>query len=192
VKMTAILLVALLAFGSAERGFADDITEEEVKAAFVFNFLKFVSWPDSNASFETIDGQDLTFDNDSVVSVLVLGNKDFYETLRSTIGKRRIGDQPVRISRSNTIPVQELPDVLFVGEDHEDQLLNILDECGGMPILTISDTRDFAMSGGMIELYVQNSKVRFRINKNAYESANLDISSKLLKLAEVVESQTAE
>ena len=74
--------------------------------------------------------------------------------------------------------------VLFISRSENDRVEQILQNLQGRNILTVSDIPDFAARGGMIELFMEKNKIRMRINLSAVKAAGLNISSKLLRLAE--------
>jgi len=149
--------------------------EAQVKAAFVFNFLKFVEWPDS--AFRTA--------TDSLVVGIVGSGATAEATARLLAGKhvqghaiaiRRLGDDGQR------------PEVhaLFFGTQDIAGTQRIVDSLARTPVLSIGESAGFAQRGGVIELLVEAHKIRFEINAHAAALAGLRISSKLLALATVV------
>lgn len=76
--------------------------------------------------------------------------------------------------------------VLFVGKSEDKQLVRILDRLRDWNVLTVSDIGDFAQRGGIIGLTKKEDKIHFEINLDASKMAGLRISSRLLKLARIV------
>jgi hypothetical protein len=172
--LTIILAASILVMGSPGSG--DNTprpTEYEVKAAFVYNFTKFVEWPSEK------------FESDSLV-IGVYGENPFEDFLgRVTRGK---------LARGRHVAVRECEDLeqatschaVFVNIDDEkerERSLEILEEAH---VLTISDTKGFARQGGMIGFVLKENRIHFEINAEATQEADLRISSQLLKLATVV------
>ena len=86
------------------------------------------------------------------------------------------------------VPLEEIKSchVLFISRSESDRLGEILAGLKGRNILTVSDADGFAQHGGMIRFVTEKNKIRLRINLDAAKAANLTISSKLLRPAEIV------
>ncbi len=149
--------------------------EYEVKAVFLFNFAQFVKWPDS-----------VFAKNNSPLIIGILGKDPFGNYLDQTVKGEKIKGHPLLVKRyqdENEIgPCQ----ILFINPPSEDQLKQILDLLKGRNILTVGDSPSFAQAGGIIRFLTVNDKIRFQINLTAAREAELNISSKLLRVAEVI------
>ena len=165
-----LLLLPVVPAGRAQAG---GPTESEVKAAFVYNFAKFVQWP-----------ADAFADSTAPVRFCVLG-----ESL--------VGSDLVRITQGKGIsghPIQVLPNprslhechVLFVSSSHYASVKDIREALRGAPVLTVGEARDFAGQGGIIGFMVEDARVRFEVNLQVAKQMRLEISSKLLSLAKRV------
>lgn len=162
-------------FGSALADYYDEPGEEcLVKAAFVYNFMKFVEWPVSTDSEEG-----------SSLSVCILGTGPMREALLSLSGKK-IRGKTLTVGTCMDITELRKCNVLFITESEEGRLDRILDAIRGKSILTISDMDHFAAHGGLIGMTTENKRIRFIINLRSAHSASLHISSRLLKLASKV------
>ena len=166
-----LALLAALALASAS-ACADDVQrrEDQFKAAYLFNFVKFVEWPTATSS-------------DSL-TVCFLGGAGVHEALANGIDSKRVGARKLvarRIERPATVATCE---VLYADAASADPTL-----ATGLPILTVSDAPGFAARGGMIELFTENHRLRFVINVAHVHKAGLRISSDLLKLAASVERE---
>jgi hypothetical protein len=149
--------------------------EYEVKAAYLYNFGRFVRWP---ANVPTT--QDNSF------SICVLGQDPFGPTLDSTLAGESLDGRPVvvrRISRA-----QDVGDcrIMFISSTEENHLKQILAALENSLVLTVSDMPDFSRRGGMIQFVLEGSKVRFEINLANAEAARLTVSAELLKVAATV------
>jgi hypothetical protein len=149
--------------------------EYEVKAAYLYNFARFVRWP---ANVPTT--QDNSF------SICVLGQDPFGPTLDSTLAGESLDGRPVvvrRISRA-----QDVGDcrIMFISSTEENHLKQILAALENSLVLTVSDMPDFSRRGGMIQFVLEGSKVRFEINLANAEAARLTVSAELLKVAATV------
>jgi YfiR/HmsC-like len=145
-----------------------------VKAAFLYNFAKFVVWPDNNSS-----------ENDDFFEIGVLGDNPFDELLKKSAAGKSIKGKSVRIREVQTLDSIGTCQVLYISTSEKTRYKEILARIADRPILTVGDSREFTKSGGIIAFFVKDNKVRFRINVSAAAKVGLDISSKLLKLADL-------
>ncbi|MBN2029081.1 YfiR family protein [bacterium] len=152
-----------------------EISEYEIKAAFLYNFAKFIEWPEE--AFP---------DMDSPFIFGVLGDDPFSEVLEQTIGSKFIQGRPLEIIRFNNYQDIEYCHILFVGLSENrcvDTILHYVDHLG---ILTVGDMEGFAEWGGVINFFMEDNKVRLCINPDSAERACLKISSKLLNVSQIV------
>jgi hypothetical protein len=149
-------------------------SEYDVKAAFLFNFTKFVEWPP--AAFT---------DEHSPLKICVLGENPFGKTLRLLTEEEAAGRRLslVHLDRLNSL---ETCHILFVSRSERDRLPQVLAAVHSASVLTVGDTAGFFDQGGMINFILEGSKVRFDVNQEAAERAGLKISSRLLALAKHV------
>jgi hypothetical protein len=175
---SAILLAVFLSaqFVTAPEVNAQEaLSEYQVKAAYLFNFLKFVEWP--RESFA---------DPLAPIEIGVVGEDPFGSALPQVVtGKTVQGrDLVIRIYRIG----EDFrgAHILFISASERKRLPMILSSLRGSSVLTVSDTEGFLDAGGMIQFLNENDRVRFAINLNAAAQARLKVSSKLLSLAKVV------
>lgn len=146
--------------------------EYEVKAAYLFNFGKFLGTPlpttaPLHARFE----------------ICVLGHDPFGPVLDATLAGEQINGQEV-VARRIQKPQEALTcQILFISTSEESRLKAILIVLHDAPVLTVSDIQDFASEGGMIHFILEQDRVRFEVNLLAAERAHLALSSQLLKVA---------
>jgi hypothetical protein len=138
-----------------------------VKAAFLFNFLKFTEWPDTSSA---------------TICLGVLGKDPFGDGLEALRGKTAKGRKVV-IARFGRVEDAKDCDVLFIAESERGRLPHVLKSLQGSRTLTVGDQEGFCEAGGMINLVSARNKVGFEINVAAANRARLRISSQLLKLA---------
>ena len=169
-KITIFLLLALLANASGIEVRGETINEYQVKAAFIFNFAKFVEWP-SNA-----------FGEGGALVVGVIGDDPFGGALDRLNGNTANG-RALRIKRFSSGDDPRACQVLFISASEDRHLKKIMESIRGTNILTIGESTQFGQSGGMIRFVIQDNKVRFEINASAAGQAGLRISSKLLALS---------
>jgi len=147
--------------------------EYQVKAAFLYNFAKFVEWP-AEALSPTTD----------VVVIGVFGEDPFGAILEQTLeGKTCCHDRRLVARRFRRGKDATSAQILFIGASEDGRLADILANLDGASVLTVSDIDHFTDRGGMIGFRREANKVRFEINADAAAHAGLTISSQLLKLA---------
>jgi hypothetical protein len=155
---------------------AQSAQEYDVKAVFLYNFATFVEWPPSAFSPQ-----------ETFFVIGVIGDDPFGNTLENVINNERIGNRPMAVRRFNRIEDAGECHILFISRSETDRLDDIFGAIGGRPILTVADIPGFAEAGGMIGFANQGNRVRVIINGNVASRAQLSISSKLLRLARVIE-----
>ena len=142
-----------------------------VKLAFLFNFAKFVRWPD-RAFAE--DKAPLLF--------CVFGENPFGNRLK-VLENKTIAGRPIVTQRANTLSQIGHCHVLYISSSKRAHLKQVLNEVKGRPVLTVSDIPGFACHGGIIGLFKWESKVRFAIDQHVATESGLSISSQLMKLS---------
>ena len=149
--------------------------EYQVKAVFLFNFAQFVEWPP--AAFA---------DDKSPIVIGILGDDPFGAYLDEVVRAERVGNRPMRVERYQRVDEITTCHVLFISRSEESRLGQIFASLKDRTILIVGDSDDFIQRAGMIQLATSQGKIHLRINMNAARTANLTISSKLLRSAELV------
>lgn len=171
----ALLLVALLVTGRGLAAQAVRASEYQVKAVFLFNFAQFVDWP-----------ADAFPASDTPLVIGVLGNDPFGGALDETVRDERLGGRPFQVRRYQSVDEIETCHILFVSRSEGSRPETILAGLKHRPILTVSDADGFAERGGMIRFVTDRNRIRLQLNLAAAEAAHLTISSKLLRVAEII------
>jgi hypothetical protein len=154
---------------------AQSATEYQVKAAFLFNFAKFVEWPAD------------TFPSaDSALQICVLGQDPFGRDFEQVIVDKTVNGHRIEIAHPDGIPQARACQILFIAASERAHLPFILQGLKGASVLIVGDTPGFAALGGAINFVLDDSRVRFEINLKAAELAHLKISARLLTVAKVV------
>lgn len=151
-----------------------------IKAAILYNFAKFASWPETVFSHPG-----------APLRICVLGEDPFGAALDSLHGKQ-VRNRPLAITRVGAVEEAPQCHILFVSASEEARLPTILDYVGRLPILTVADMSRFTNSGGIIALKEVDNRSRIEVNIGAAEQAGLKLSSKLLRLADMVSTQAAQ
>jgi len=154
---------------------AEPATEYQVKAAFLYNFAKFVEWPP--ASFAGPAGP---------LEICVLGQDPFGEELRSITQDKLVNGHRLEVRHVDDAQQARSCHILFVASSEKGQLKLILESLHGSSVLTVGDSKGFTEHGGMINFVLEDDRVKFDVNRKAAEEAGLKISSKLLSVAKAV------
>ena len=170
-RSTALVGIgAVLAFCAGASGLGEQPTEYQVKAAYLYNFAKFVEWPtpaDAGKQFQ----------------IAVLGHDPFGPLLDETVEGKTVRGRAVAVRRVSSAAEARTCDELFLGAAEARRLPEVLQALRGRSVLIIGESRDFVLEGGMIGLVNEDNKVRFEVNMTAAEKARLKVSSQLLRLA---------
>ncbi len=156
---------------------ARPVSEYAVKAAFVYNFAKFVTWPPG--AFKSVD---------SPVRICVLGGNPFGDALDQIVAGKSFEGRAFVVMYPKDGRDANGCQIIFIARSERNVLPGILSDIGGSRALTVADTDGFARRGVMIDLFLEGNKVRFAINPAAAARAGISISSKLLSLAKIVEN----
>ncbi len=146
-------------------------TESQVKAAYLYNFGKFVRW--QNPRTTSLDS----------LEICVLGKDPFGAVLDSTVGGESIDGRNITARRIAKVQDAASCSVLFVSASEEGRLRSVLASAQPLSVLTVSDVPHFAEKGGMIGFVKQEDRIRFEVNRKAAQEAHLILSSELLKVA---------
>lgn len=163
-RRAMIRAIAIVLLAAHCASLAGEALEYQVKAAFLFNFLKFVEWPAKAGATPWVIG--------------VLGSDPFAEMLDETVRGKLVKGRPVEVRRYAKAADVKDCQILFIARgDHER---------AGIPmqpgLLTVGETPEFLKSGGAISFYLENNRVHFRIQPSAAIAAGLRVSAQLLKL----------
>lgn len=169
------LAVGLLVLSPRTAGVAP-LEEHHVKAAFLYSFAKFITWPEPPAFAER---RRFVFG--------LLGGGATAEALPVLVRNKTVHGYPVEVRCGRNLAEIGSCDVLYLAESEGGRLTAILADLQGEPVLTVSEVSGFARRGGMIELYLEGGRVRFAINVKVMRAAGLEPSSKLLALAHIVD-----
>jgi hypothetical protein len=181
VKKLQLITIALI--GGLVLPVFGQISEYAVKAAYLFNFAKFVEWPAG------------TFDSEnSPIIIGVLGEDPFDGDLDRTIEGRSVNGHPIRLKRfgafdeTQTFKLQKCQ-ILFIAYSEKDNIKEILEAMSGANVLTVSEIEKFPLLGGMILFDQEGQRIILAINLEAAQKAKLAISSKLLQVAKIYKSE---
>lgn len=182
--IVAVLLCLSMALGANAQSSASAASSEYlIKAGFIYNFAQLVQWPAT--AFPQPD---------SPIVIGILGTDPFGATIDRVIENKKLDGRNLVVKRLKW--GKELKDlkecnILFVSSSEKEHIADLVNMVKWLPILTIGETPGFATHGGIINLTLEDNKVRFEVNIEAAKQANLNISSRLLALAKIVPQNTA-
>jgi hypothetical protein len=166
-----ITLTAVLAAGAQ----GQTLDEYQVKAAFLYNFAKFVEWPAQ------------TFQSTSQpIAICVLGQNPFGGSLEETVRGKSVEGRALVVREVSDVRKPCNCQILFISNSERPRWRGIFSDLGSTATLTVGETDGFAAEGGMVNFKLDGGKLRFQINADAADRARLRISSKLLNLAQIV------
>lgn len=151
---------------------ADDNKEYLVKAAFIYNFVKFVEWPDGKA-----------ISKQSNIDICVVGNSPLSETGNVFKAASTAKLTLSLVNERNWSNAHNHCHIVFISASEEDKLSEILAAMKGQPVLMVSDIDNFAAKGGMIGFVTNDNKIKIVINAKAISTAGLRVDAQLLEIA---------
>jgi hypothetical protein len=169
--MTATLALSSLVVAAV----AAPPTEYEVKAAYLYNFLKFVEWPADRAAAAA-----------GPFCIAVVGADPFGPLLDKTVASKEIRGRPVTIRRVGEPKAALGCHVIFFGRIHDVPTTKTLRALAGTGALTVGDQPGFAQKGGMVNFVLDADSVGFEINPAAAAREGLTLSPRLLQLARII------
>jgi hypothetical protein len=164
-----IALAGILALPVSHKAFAQDRPMHEVYSMMVYNFTKYVQWPDHDASGEFVIG--------------VIGNADVYKTLTGWYGGKPKGSKTYVIKKFAS--AAEITDchVLFIDKAKSGEFEEVNNKVKGKGTLVITDKSGLGEKGSGINFKTVDNKLKFELNQKAIEASNLKVSGALSSMA---------
>jgi hypothetical protein len=171
----------VLAFLGLVLGVADSFaqapafTEYQVKALFLLNFAKYVEWP-----------AEAFADATTPIAIGVVGEDPFDGRLEKAVMGKSVGGRAIvirKVSNDDDLPKCH---ILYISILEKKRLAAVLAKVKATPVLTVGESEHFAQEGGVISFVKKDEKIRLEIDLNAARQARLQLSSKLLSVADVV------
>ncbi|MBI2512747.1 MAG: YfiR family protein [Opitutae bacterium] len=147
----------------------------DVKAVFLFRFAQFVEWPAD--AFPTPDAP---------IVIAVVGEDALAAALDRVVAGERLQGRPFEVRRYHRPDQVERCHVLYIAPSNAGDVAQVLVRLRGQPTLTVGDAPEFARTGGMIRFFSHQGRLRLEVNNTAARGAGLALSSKLLRIAEIV------
>jgi hypothetical protein len=197
--MAVAMIASLLSAATWAQNDIDPGKYTKVKAGMVLNFVRYTTWPDD--AFE---------DSENVrarLIITILGRDAMQEELEAIVDEERVQGRHIEVRRiarptpDSRIGRIEQTDIdrfhaelreshlLFVANSERERYHDVLEIVEEKDVLTVSDIADFASEGGMLGLAVRSGRVAFDANTGEISETKLNVSSKLLRLANVVETR---
>ncbi len=164
--LTGVLILSLLVTK------AIGVKESDLKAAFLYQFTKFVDWPDDNNTSSEL-----------IIGVIAVG--EFLDAIKLLDGKKS-QKRPIRIKKISKFPDSGRLDVLFIQGCFVNDIDDVIQSAIKAHILTVCDQRDGIDKGFIISLFNEGSKIKFNINLKVAQKSSIRLSSRLLRLAKKV------
>lgn len=166
--VAAAILAAALGFGALR---PQETLENDVKAAFLYNFTKFIEWPDAAAR------------SAEPFRLCVLADPDFVRAVDRIIEGESVQGRPLRRVEPHTPEDARTCAILFIGSGNSERGARLLPAIRHFPVLTVGDFAGFVEQGGAIGFVRENNRVRFDVSPPSAERSGLKVSSKLLRVA---------
>jgi len=173
-KAATLCLILFLPLTWLWQAHAQEVPEYQLKAAFLYNFAKFIEWPQT------------AFKDSSAPFVIgILGDDPFGENI-NFIKSKKVKSRKLEIKHFKNLKDLKTCQILFVSSSEKKQLPEILAAVKDSTMLTVGDVDSFIESGGVIRFVLENETLGFAINAEAVKQAEFKISSQLLKFGQLV------
>ena len=180
--LITVAMVILPSLGFEAHAQESSVSSEYlIKAGFIYNFANLVQWP-ANAFTQP----------DSPIVIGILGEDPFGTVLDRVLAGKKVNGRIFLVKRLKSVPDLKECHIVFVSSSEMAHLAEAIHLVKGMPILTIGEIPGFARRGGIINLFLEDNKVHFEVNVEAAKEADLNISSRLLALARIVQETAAD
>lgn len=166
--MRALLYLVCISFLAVDLQ-AQERPTHEIHAAMVYNFIKYVQWPDESEAGEFVVG--------------VLGDDNVFNTLKQWYDGKPKGSKKYVIKKLSAIPESGNCHVVYIGKSKNKEFDSVKSNTSGKSILTVTDGNGLGQKGSCINFRVIDGKLKFELNQGVVSNANLKISSQLSSMA---------
>lgn len=152
--------------------------EYKVKAAYLYNFVKFIDWPDSAFG-----------DASAPVTICVLGEDRFEGILEKAVAGKEVRGHGVvvrSLGAGAPTPASAECQILFVSPSEQGRVAEILADVAEAPVVTVGEMAGFAESGGILNFTIDGGRVKVELNMEAANRAGLRVSGKLQQVTKAV------
>ena len=176
-RIAVAIAVALLCCLPASLVAQQTADESQLKAAFLFNFGKFVEWPEAAASAK------------EPLTICVAGDNGVAHSLSELTAGKAVNGKEVKVVLLHSLESNGNCQILFIGRSASKDKKTLLERVQNAPILTVGEEGNFTEQGGILTFLKEGSRIHFAVNQEAAARSGLKISSKLLALAQIVHSK---
>lgn len=172
-------VLALVCASSAAKAQSAPLTEDQIKAGFLFNFTKFVEWPP-----EIFGGAN------SPIVMGIVGDSLVGKLLTEVATGKSVNGRPVMVKQLKEGQDLKTCQIIFLGSSDEKHMFQLLEGLKESSVLTVGEMPGFIHAGGMINFFIEENKVRLEINLDAATRVRLKISAKVIAVARLVPQNT--
>lgn len=176
-SVLTLLWISLFLLAAGPSG-AQVSREYRLKAVFLFHFAQFAEWP-----------QESLGDTNEPFVICVLGTDPFGPVLEEVVRGETVHGRKLTVERHRRVEDIKRCHILFISQSENRQLERIVETLKGRPVLTVSDLEGAAYRGVMIRLVTESNRIRLRVNLEAVKNSKIVLSSKLLRVAEIIASE---
>lgn len=162
-----ILSFALLVTGWA--ALAQERPNHEIHAAMVFNFIKYVQWPDEGTSGDFVVG--------------VMGEEDVFNTLKTWYDGKPKGAKKYVVKKLTSAEEAATCHVVYLGKSKSKEFENIKNSISGKPVLTVTDGSGLGQKGSCINFKIVDGKLKWELNQSTFTNSNLKVSGQLSSMS---------
>lgn len=159
---------------------SSELEERLFKAAFIYNFAKFTTWPEKKWNY-----------SDDQLTLCTIGYDKLTQVLKRLQGKK-IRGRNLQINNQQDLDTTDQCHLLYIALSEKNNIQQLIESLGQRPILSISELDKFAESGGMVELQNHRGKTQLVINLDSIRESDLFISSRLLMMSKVIEQSATQ
>jgi hypothetical protein len=172
-----LMCLCLVLAASSAPAQEDAVSREyPLKALFLYNFGSYIEWPEGTFA-----------DKQTPFVIGVLGTAPLDETLNQIAAQKKIGERRIVIEHYKTPAEIKNCQILFVPTaTPQQQQLKAIAMIESRPVLAVGESPNFAASGGDINFFVQENRIRFEVNLDSIKKQQLKVNSKLLAMAKIV------
>jgi len=170
-------LALIMLIPQAGRADTAAVSEDQVKAAYLYNFVKFIEWPRES------------FASDSApLRICVLGRESVSSILHDITKGKMLNGRSIQVENPAQVSQASPCQVVFITGDNRDSR-GTLERLRGLSIVTVGEHDRFLEAGGVINFAIEHERVRFEINAGVARRARLKISAQLLSVAKSVKGE---
>jgi len=168
-RNTAVTVAVLASLGSGASAY-HQATETEIKAAYLYNFTKFIEWPAAAAPAEPF-------------RLCVVNDDRLKRAIDQTIEGESANGRELQSVTPRTPAEAAACQVLFIGRSEPDRAATFMAAISDLPVLTVGDSLQRSSQAMDVEFVLEGNRLRFDVNLTGAERRGLKISSKLLRVA---------